>query len=210
MALENSMLVIDGNQIGGRTEDMTAYQTKSDNNLQTTDKTVVGGINELKSSVNEKANLTLFASAFDRSKAIDEGTYVIYDNKIYKCKTWHYGQWDSNDFIEKEDILSIIKPSQSQQVTPVTNKTTVNEVEMCRCGDVISMSLVLKVTGSISAWGLVATLPDGYRPIINYNTIGLSDSGETLFRISTDGMIVTNKAVSSGSLYISATYMVRK
>ena len=67
MALENSMLVINGNQIGGRTEDMTAYQTKSDNNLQTTDKTVVGGINEIKSGLTALGD---FAS----------GTLVLFDD----------------------------------------------------------------------------------------------------------------------------------
>ena len=36
----------------GDTPDLTAYQTKTDNALQTSDKTVVGAINELRSSGN--------------------------------------------------------------------------------------------------------------------------------------------------------------
>ena len=50
MSLTNSMLVVDGNAVGGDTEDLTAYQTKADNSLQTTAKTVVGGINEINSN----------------------------------------------------------------------------------------------------------------------------------------------------------------
>ena len=51
MALENSMLVIDGKQVGGDTEDLTAYQTKTDNTLQTNSKQIPGAINELNSNL---------------------------------------------------------------------------------------------------------------------------------------------------------------
>ena len=51
MALENSMLVIDGKQVGGDTEDLTAYQTKTDNTLQTNSKQIPGAINELNSKI---------------------------------------------------------------------------------------------------------------------------------------------------------------
>lgn len=58
MALENSMLVIDGKQVGGDTEDLTAYQTKVDNNLQTTSKETTGAINELNSNLTSKQDAT--------------------------------------------------------------------------------------------------------------------------------------------------------
>lgn len=56
MALENSMLVIDGKQVGGDTEDLTAYQTKTDNTLQTNSKQIPGAINELNSKFTDMGN----------------------------------------------------------------------------------------------------------------------------------------------------------
>ena len=99
MALENSMLVIDGNQIGGRTEDMTAYQTKADNNLQTADKTVVGGINEINAGLATKSDLTDLAPAFSTANAYVVGQYVSYEGNIYKCTSPHSaGAWVAGDF----------------------------------------------------------------------------------------------------------------
>lgn len=99
MALENSMLVIDGNQIGGRTEDMTPYQTKADNSLQTTAKEVVDAINEVNAEVVKKADLTDLAPAFSTSTAYAVGQYVSYDGNIYKCTSAHSaGAWVAGDF----------------------------------------------------------------------------------------------------------------
>lgn len=51
MALENSMLVMNGQQIGGNAQDLTGYQTKVDNTLQTEHKQIPEAINELKSGL---------------------------------------------------------------------------------------------------------------------------------------------------------------
>ena len=51
MALENSMLVMNGKQVGGNTEDLTGYQTKTDNTLETESKQIPEAINELNSKL---------------------------------------------------------------------------------------------------------------------------------------------------------------
>ena len=71
MSLTNSMLVVDGNAVGGDTEDLTAYQTKADNSLQTTAKTVVGGINEINS------NFTTLSGTITANEGITITSYIL-------------------------------------------------------------------------------------------------------------------------------------
>ena len=85
MSLTNSMLVVDGNAVGGDTEDLTAYQTKQDNSLNTTSKQVVGAINEINSnlsSIGTVVNNILNPTEQDEF----EGKYAIQDE--YKQESY--------------------------------------------------------------------------------------------------------------------------
>lgn len=73
---------------------LSDYQTKIDNTLVTTDKTVVGAINENKSvigySYDEYDDTTTSANAY----AV--GDLCIRNNTLYKCIAPTYGAWDSS------------------------------------------------------------------------------------------------------------------
>ena len=72
-------------------------QNISDNTLTTTDKTIVGAINELNANKSEN---TIIASAFNSETSYDVGDYCIYENKFYIFTSSHSGEWDSTDVTE--------------------------------------------------------------------------------------------------------------
>ena len=84
-------------KIGTTAVDMSNYYTKSetdtllnakqnstDNNLNTTNKTVVGAINELKSGM---VSADIVADEYDNTATYSKGEYVMYNGSLYICTT---------------------------------------------------------------------------------------------------------------------------
>lgn len=68
--------------------------------------------------LNETVNDTQgnIADEFDKSKNYDVGDILIYDNKLYKCKSSHSaGDWNPLDF-EETSISQLLEEAQSESV----------------------------------------------------------------------------------------------
>ena len=99
VTLEDVVFDTDGNSIS------TKYQTKTDNTLNTTDKTIVGAINELfQSGTNVKQNLvdTLVAKGVNVSTSDDFDTIINGINNI--ATTSSIPTWMQNVWIQSTDI----------------------------------------------------------------------------------------------------------
>lgn len=91
-------VVDDSDKLGGKSA--SDYQLKSDDTLDTTEKTVVGGINELKAEMDNKSANYNSCTTYSSTATYALGDLAIYDNKLYRCITdittpeaWSVGKW---------------------------------------------------------------------------------------------------------------------
>lgn len=129
MALENSMLVMNGKQVGGNTQDLTGYQTKVDNNLETESKEIVKAINELRS---EKADTDIVAADFNTGTSYTAGNYCIHEGKFYKFKANHTGAWSAADVdeIKIAGELSALKSGLNDVNSNINGLTEINVIPL--------------------------------------------------------------------------------
>jgi hypothetical protein len=91
-------VVDDSDKLGGMSA--SDYQLKSDDTLNTTDQTIVGGINELKAEMDNKSANYNSCTTYSPTATYALGDLAIYDNKLYRCTTaiatpeaWSVGKW---------------------------------------------------------------------------------------------------------------------
>lgn len=149
MALENSMLVMNGKQVGGNTQDLTGYQTKVDNNLETESKEIVKAINELR---NKKTDTDIVAADFNSGTSYTAGNYCIYEGKFYKFKANHSGAWSAAD-VDEIKIAGELASLKSG-LTDV-NSNLMYKASVVRCGE-ISGGAYLTITLSSGHMYMVA------------------------------------------------------
>ena len=99
--------------VGSSGGDLTDYQKKTDNTLTTTDKTIVGAINEVKSDIAKKANnsdLTTHTSDTDIHITTSERTkWNEVDNKA-----------NDDEVVKKTDISTTIDSASTDDTVPST------------------------------------------------------------------------------------------
>jgi hypothetical protein len=102
--------------------------------------------------------------------------------------------------------------NQGGNITPATNVTndTVDYSIISRMGNVVTVFVSLVIDDSISAWNKLAELSAGFRPIHTTMAVGwmTTTSEPCLVRIGDDGNIMISKAVSTGKVQFSASYIV--
>lgn len=91
--------------------------------LDTTDKTIIGAINEIFASAGGSANANI-AADFDTTATYEVGDYVIYNGLLYKCTTAveTAGAWDSSDWTQTvvtDELGSGSIPDISNVVFPI-------------------------------------------------------------------------------------------
>lgn len=91
--------------------------------LDTTDKTIIGAINEIFASAGGSANANI-AADFDATATYDVGDYVIYNGSLYKCTTavTTAGAWDSTKWTQTtvtDELGSGSTPDISNVVFPI-------------------------------------------------------------------------------------------
>ena len=106
------------------TSALSDYQPKTDNSLATTDKTVVGAINENKSvigySYDEYDDTTTSANAY----AVDD--LCIRNNTLYKCIAPTYGAWDSSKWESTSIADEIGRIDGDLSITDITSTVLSN------------------------------------------------------------------------------------
>lgn len=110
-----SGLSIDSNGVvsaSGVSVDLSGYQQKNDINLNTTDKTIVGGINEIKGLVDNKSNV---AHTHTKSQITDFPVIPIVDV--------------TKSYVDSQDSLKVDK---------VANKSLVSDTEITRLSTVVN------------------------------------------------------------------------
>ena len=124
----NGKLLFDGSAISGGSGDLSDYQKKTDNTLTTTDKTIVGAINEVKDSVTTNyVDLTNKPSIngveLDGNKSLSDLGITNYDDTQVKADI----------STNKSDIASLkeYKQNKTDNTLDTTDKTitgAINEV----------------------------------------------------------------------------------
>ena len=151
-------------------EKLANKQDATDNSLDTTDKTVVGAINENKSvigySYDEYDDTTTSANAY----AVDD--LCIRNNTLYKCIAPTYGAWDSSkwestsiaDEIGRIDTALSGKADYSEVTTPTLNNQFIDVSDSWfyskKIGNFCYINARLKLTSAVSNnYGLVFNMP---------------------------------------------------
>ena len=181
------------------------YQKSSDNNLQTTDKTIVGAINELH-AINGYSY-----DAYDDTATYSVGDLCIYNNTLYKCTTaittaeaWnanHWAQTSIADEISRIDTALSGKADYNEVTTPTLNNQFIDISDswfyVRKIGNFCYINGRLKLTATVSNnYGLVFNMPLA--------------TGNSLMMVFVSGRDFNNKAntfivscvVSNGTLTI--------
>ena len=92
---------LDNGTLGGEGGDLTDYQKKTDNTLDTTDKTIVGAINEVKDSIiTNYENLTNKPSIegveLDGNKSLSDLGITMYDDTEVKSDIGNLNEYKQN------------------------------------------------------------------------------------------------------------------
>ena len=167
--------------------------------LDSTGQAIAGAIQGLNPTIP-----AFISDAFSVERNYSKGDICIYDNKVYEfTSAKSAGAWDSTKVTQT--TIGAVCTSLSNSLTQKTSTLTVpqnvygavaaNRVE--RSGNIVIVTLYAGISNAIAgAGGLIATLPEGYRPNAEisktifgtYNNI----AGFYHITIRTNGQIITS------------------
>ena len=182
--------------------------------LKTTDKTIVGAINENKSVIGYSYD------EYDATTAYSKDDLCIYNNTLYKAKQATTGNLPTNTtYWEQTSIADDISELKSNSDINVTyNKTSFVNGYIKRNNNVVCLSLVLLATENISNNDTIISnlpLPDSNNNLRIWLPTGNSqwqpsDFTSQCASVITQGAIGVIGSITSGKyIFIDATYICK-
>lgn len=170
--------------------------------LHTTDKTIIGAINEAAAS----GGTDIVADEFDETQTYDVGDYVTYEGDLYKCTTavTVAGQWNASDWTQTLVMDEVEAGGGGGGTTVIANPTgtPTDELETIQIGNDI-YEIVGGGGGGSAEWiDVIGTLEAGETEIV-LTSSKIKTTSAVFPWTDKFGVAPTNMVVANGSVTLT-------